>query len=175
MPQFLKHDGRFCVAYVTGPAHVYLGLCFGESVPSPKLVRLQGASARKSLDEDKILEAARLGVADAALRACAVKFMGATGWATTLHDGWFGLLRQSLISRCVSGHRCTPIFILWGRSAPAWNPIKIPRAGQSRSSVQIKENPVEPHRSRRRPPWATSVAALLGRTKAPQPLPRRLF
>ena len=71
MPQFTKRGHRYFVSYITGPSHVLLGLAFGQADGEPLLVQKPpvGGCHHVPLDEGRIREAVRDGLADARDRA----------------------------------------------------------------------------------------------------------
>src|SRR4051812_39075145 len=81
MPQFGHQDGFDTVALITGPSHVFLGIRFGAG-PSRLMKRPPvGACQHGVLDEARILEAVRSGLAKAnaeggtSLKAAAVLYV----------------------------------------------------------------------------------------------------
>ena len=71
MPQFTKHGHRYFVSYITGPSHVLLGLAFGQADAAPAIFEIPpvGGCHHGSLDEARIRDAVRGGLADARERA----------------------------------------------------------------------------------------------------------
>ena len=59
MPGFTTKDGRHFVSYITGPAHILLGIKFTDQTVEPSLVRQPpiGSCSHEPLDELKIREA----------------------------------------------------------------------------------------------------------------------
>ena len=67
MPGFTQKDGRFFVAYITGPSHVLLGIAFGQVRSEPVMIRQSKSHYcdHVPLDERRIREAVITGVAAA--------------------------------------------------------------------------------------------------------------
>ena len=65
MPQFGHQDGFDTVALITGPSHVFLGIRFGDG--QPQLIKRPpiGSYQNGALDETRILDAVRSGLAKA--------------------------------------------------------------------------------------------------------------
>jgi hypothetical protein len=59
MPSFISKEGRHFVSYITGPAHILLGIKFTDQTAEPKLIMQPpiGSCSHEPLDELKIREA----------------------------------------------------------------------------------------------------------------------
>jgi hypothetical protein len=70
MPQFVEKDGRYCVSYITGPSHVWLGLRFGTFVQPVRIVQEPpiGAVQSTPIEESVLLQSVSAGIAEAAER-----------------------------------------------------------------------------------------------------------
>jgi hypothetical protein len=67
MPQYSQKDGRFCISYVTGPSHVWLGLSFSAVARPISVVRYPavGQCTHGVLDESRLIDVVIEGVSDA--------------------------------------------------------------------------------------------------------------
>ena len=61
MPHFTRHRDRYCVSYITGPTHVWLGVKFGEPRAQPTFIRQPavGECYHGQLDPTRIFDAVR--------------------------------------------------------------------------------------------------------------------